>query len=479
MGSEAFTHPPSSDPRADTDCPRARESALFRPLEIRRRARLRTEGMGKEIAIVGTGISGLGAAWALSADHGLTVYESADRIGGHSNTVEVDTPQGPVPVDTGFIVYNEVTYPNLTRLFRTLNVPTQASDMSFAFSVDRRFEYAASMAGVLAAPRNLGKARFLRMLIDIDRFRRTGARLVARSDETIDELMRRNGYSAGFLTDYLYPMTGAIWSTSLDGIGQFPALPILRFLHNHGLIEIAGRPTWRSVTGGSREYLRRLTTVFADVVRLESPVTRVTRAGGRVLVESRGERKMFDQVILATHSDQALQILGEDATQAERSALAAIRYQPNLAVLHSDPRLMPNNRRVWSSWNAMTSGEPTVESASVTYWMNRLQSLKTDLPLFLSLNPLREPDTALTHGTFRYAHPQFDIGAVRAQRALAGIQGLNNTWFAGAYLGYGFHEDGLQSGLNVAAALGSPAPWHGTFDQVSSAPMVADLEEAA
>jgi uncharacterized protein len=449
-------------------------------LEIRGRGQLRTVGMGQEIAIVGTGISGLGAAWALSADHNLTVYESTDRIGGHTNTVEVETPQGPVAVDTGFIVYNEVTYPNLTRLFRALDVPTQASDMSFAFSVDRRFEYAASMAGVLAAPRNLRKARFLRMLLDIDRFRRTGARLEVRSDETIGELLRRHGYSAGFLTDYLYPMTGAIWSTSLDEIGEFPARTILRFLHNHGLIEIAGRPTWRSVIGGSREYLRRVTIGFEDEIRLASPVTRVTRAGDRVIVESREESKMFDQVILATHSDQALQILGEDATQQERSALAAIRYQPNLAVLHSDPRLMPANRRVWSSWNAMTTeSEAKVGSASVTYWMNRLQSLKTDLAVFVSLNPLREPDPALIHGTFRYAHPQFDLGVVRAQKTLAGIQGRNNTWFAGAYLGYGFHEDGLQSGLNVAAALGSPAPWHGTFDQVSSAAMVADLEEAA
>ncbi len=434
--------------------------------------------MGIEIAIVGTGISGLGAAWALSAEHSLTVYESADRIGGHSNTVEVDTPQGPVPVDTGFIVYNEVTYPNLTRLFQTLNVPTQASDMSFAFSVDHGLEYAASLAGALAAPRNLLKTRFTRMLLDIDRFRRTGARLIARGDETIDELLRRNGYSTGFLSDYLYPMTGAIWSTSFDEIGQFPAVPILRFLHNHGLIEIAGRPRWRTVTGGSREYLRQLSTGFADDVRLKSAVTKVTRAGDRVIVESRGERKTFDQVVLATHSDQALQILGEDATRRERSALGAIRYQPNLAVLHSDPRLMPGNRRVWSSWNAMTSqSEPMVGPASVTYWMNRLQSLKTDMPLFLSLNPLRDPDPVLTHGTFRYAHPQFDIDALRAQRALAGIQGRNNTWFAGAYLGYGFHEDGLQSGLNVAAALGCPAPWHGTFDQVSSA--AVDVEEAA
>jgi hypothetical protein len=200
----------------------------------------------------------------------------------------------------------------------------------------------------------------------------------------------------------------------------------------------------------------------------------VTRAGGKVVVVSRGEPKTFDQVILATHSDQALQILGEDATQQERSALAAIRYRPNLAVLHSDPRLMPSNRRVWSSWNAMAfESEAKIGSASVTYWMNRLQSLKTDLPLFVTLNPLQEPDPALTHGTFRYTHPQYDLGVVAAQGTLAGIQGMNNTWFAGAYLGYGFHEDGLQSGLNVASALGSAAPWHGTFDQVSSATLEA------
>jgi uncharacterized protein len=448
-------------------------------IEIRGRVRLRTEGMGHDIAIVGTGISGLGAAWALSTDHNLTIYESSDRIGGHTNTVEVGTPQGPVAVDTGFIVYNEVTYPNLTRLFGVLGVPTQASDMSFAYSAHREFEYAASMSGVLAAPRNLGKARFRRMLLDIDRFRRTGARLEAGRDETIGELLSRHGYSAGFLGDYLYPMTGAIWSTSPDEIGDFPARTILRFLHNHGLIEIVGRPMWRSVSGGSREYLKPLIAGFEDAIRLDSPVDRVTRAAGQVIVESKRESKMFDQVILATHSDQALQILGEDATQQERAALAAIRYQPNLAVLHSDPRLMPRNRRVWSSWNAMGfGGEGNIASASVTYWMNRLQNLKTDLPLFVTLNPLQDPDPSLTHGTFRYAHPQYDLGVVGAQETLAGIQGRNNTWFAGAYLGYGFHEDGLQSGLNVAAALGSPAPWYRTFEQVSSATLDAEREAA-
>jgi predicted NAD/FAD-binding protein len=373
-------------------------------------------------------------------------------------------------VDTGFIVYNEVTYPNLTRLFRILDVPTEDTDMSFALSDDRGLEYAASLGGMLAAPHNLGKRSFLRMLRDIDRFRRTAALLDPRDGETIDGLLRRHSYSDEFLADYLYPLTGAIWSTSSGHIGDFPAATILRFLHNHGLIEIAGRPRWRTVTGGSREYLRRLTRPFSRHIRVTSPVSRVINLGNRVVVESGGERQTFDHVILATHSDQALRILGEDATEMERHALSSIRYQPNRAVLHSDPELMPNNHRVWSSWNAMTSRVGrTAGLASVTYWMNRLQRLGTDLPIFVSLNPSQEPDPDRTHGVFNYAHPQFDHEAIGAQRVIASIQGHRNIWFAGAYLGYGFHEDGLQSGLNVAAALGSPAPWHGTFEPVSSA----------
>jgi predicted NAD/FAD-binding protein len=435
--------------------------------------------VGQEIAIVGTGVSGLGAAWALSADHQLTIYEAAPRMGGHINTVDVSTGQETVAVDTGFIVYNEVTYPNLTRLFDLLGVATQESDMSFALSLDRSFEYGASVGGVLSAPRNLLRPRFLGMLGDIDRFRRTGARLDPGPDETIDSLLRRNGYSEAFRRDYLYPMSGAIWSTSLDGIGAYPAATILRFLHNHGLIEIAGRPRWRTVTGGSRQYLDRMTQDLSPHVRLSTPVTSVIRAGSRVVVETEGGRESFDHVILATHSDQALRILGEDATDQERAALSSIRYQPNRAVLHSDPRLMPRHRRVWASWNAMTTRNgPAASPASVTYWMNRLQDLKTDLPIFVSLNPHEEPNPALTHGTFAYAHPQFDYDAIRGQRLVAAIQGQRNTWFAGAYLGYGFHEDGLQSGLNVAAALGCPAPWQGTFQPISSATIGAEMAPA-
>jgi predicted NAD/FAD-binding protein len=349
--------------------------------------------------------------------------------------------------------------------------------MSFAFSVDRGFEYAASLTGMLAEPLNLAKPRFLGMLRDINRFRRIGASLQPTRDETIDELLRRHGFSAAFLEDYLFPMTGAIWSTSLGEIGDFPARSILTFLHNHGLIEIAGRPRWRTVTGGSREYLKRLITGFSDVIRAGSEVRRVIRSGAGVTVETRDDRSHFDQVIIATHSDQARRILGDDATDQERSALEVIDYRPNLAVLHSDPHLMPRNGRLWSSWNAMTSAEGRGGPASVTYWMNRLQSLKTEIPLFVSLNPLRDPDPALTHGTFAYAHPQFDLRTPGAQRAIAAIQGQNHTWFAGAYLGYGFHEDGLRSGLEVAASLGSPAPWQGTLQRAAS--VMRDELEAA
>jgi len=426
--------------------------------------------VGQRIAIIGSGISGLGAAWALHRDTQITVFEADDRIGGHSNTVDVETPRGVIAVDTGFIVYNQVTYPHLTRLFTALGVVTQPGDMSFAFSLGRRLEYAASLSGILAQPSNLARSGFRRMLLDIERFRRIGAWLSPLDGEVIGDLLERHGFSEQFLNHYLYPMTGAIWSASRDEISRYPAASLLRFLANHGLIEIVGRPRWRTVTGGSRSYVARLTAGFSDRIRTGHPVAQVVRAGGEVLVESNGVVETFDQVILATHSDQALRILGEDATDRERSLLDGIRYQSNLAILHSDPRLMPRNRRVWSSWNAMVDeSDGSNEVASVTYWMNRLQDFDSSMPVFVSLNPVEEPDPELIHGRFEYAHPQFDRRALAAQRGISALQGQNNTWFAGAYLGYGFHEDGLQSGLSVAAALGCPAPWEGAFQPMSSA----------
>lgn len=429
--------------------------------------------MGQRIAIIGSGISGLGAAWALNEDNEITIFEADERIGGHSNTVDVTTDDGVTSVDTGFIVYNEVTYPNLTRLFATLGVATDPSDMSFSFSRDRHFEYGASLGGIMAKPSNLLRPRFVRMLVEIDRFRRTGADIDPGPEETIQELLDRHGFGPGFRDDYLYPMTGAIWSSSNDMISAYPARAIMAFLHNHGLVEIVGRPKWRTVSGGSRSYVDRLISGFRDKIVTGTPVDRVVRTKDQASVIAGGSTTSFDQVIFATHSDQAMDILGADATEAERRLLGGLRYQANSAVLHSDPALMPAKRSVWAAWNAISrSDHQTSGVASVTYWMNRLQELGRAPELFVSLNPIDEPDPRLTHARFDYSHPLFDSAAIASQQGISTIQGENNTWFAGAYLGYGFHEDGLQSGLNVAAALGSPAPWHGSFEPVSSARLV-------
>ena len=424
--------------------------------------------VARTIAIIGAGISGLGAAWALHRDSDIRVYESEERLGGHSNTVDVVGSDGVTQVDTGFIVYNEHTYPNLTRLFSVLGVPTEASDMSFSFGREGGLTYGASAKGILSRPSNLISPRFLRMVRDIIRFRSVGRNSDPEPMETIGQWLQRHGFSEGFSDDYLYPMTGAIWSASRDTIDQYPAASLLAFLRNHGLIGVSDRPQWRTVTGGSRNYVGRLVSGYADRITTGTRVERVERESDRVTVTSGGTRHLFDEVVLACHSDQALQILGPDASAEERRLLGSIRYQPNQVILHSDRALMPRDRRLWSSWNA-TGQSHGGALASVTYWMNRLQNLTCDQDFFVSVNPLRPPRPGLVHSHFEYAHPVFDRAAIVAQRGLADIQGRNRTWFAGAYLGYGFHEDGLQSGLNVAAALGSPAPWHGAFTPVSSA----------
>lgn len=429
--------------------------------------------MRQNIAIVGTGISGLGAAWALHEDHDLTIFEADSRIGGHSNTVDVDIDGTNVAVDTGFIVYNEVTYPNLTRLFDHLGVPTEPSDMSFSCMIDGELEYGASLRGILAHPTNLLRRDFRSMLADIARFRRVAADLQPSPEQTIGELLATEKFSDAFGEQYLYPMTAAIWSARTNDMRGFPARSILRFLANHGLIEIVGRPKWRTVTGGSRSYVELLTSGFAESIQVSSPVTSITRTGSSVIVQTPRGVESFDHVVLATHSDQALAILGSDASPAERELLGAIGYEPNRAILHSDPSLMPESRAVWSSWNtSVRPGANHRDVASLTYWMNRLQNLETQTPVLVTLNPTVDPDPSLTHASFDYAHPQFSLEAIEAQAEMGRIQGVGNTWFAGAYTGYGFHEDGLQSGLNVAAALGSPAPWAGTFEPMSSSPSI-------
>lgn len=430
-----------------------------------------------KIAIVGTGITGLGAAWLLQPHHDIVVYEQDGRIGGHSHTV--DAPVGPngstVPIDTGFIVFNERTYPNLIALLAHLNVP--ATDTSMSFSVSARngaLEYAGtSICHLYAQPANLLRPRHHRMVSDILRFYRQAPALLAamrddRDSPSLEAYLSANGYGDGFVYDHLLPMGAAIWSTTVAEMMRFPATSFIRFFQNHGLLKVRDRPQWRTVRGGSRAYVNRLATALAGKLRISAGVSQITRTGPCVSVrDNSGHVEIFDHVILACHADQALSLLG-DATSDEHTVLDAFRYEPNKVVLHTDRRLMPRRSGVWSSWNYL-SHRTSVDEArvSVTYWMNRLQNLQSARDTFVTLNPLREPDENSTIATFDYDHPQFDHAAIVAQKRLGAMQGTRRTWFCGSYCGYGFHEDGLASGLAVAEALGARRPW--TVNEVSPA----------
>jgi predicted NAD/FAD-binding protein len=408
-----------------------------------------------DIAVIGTGIAGMSAAWLLAGNHHVTVYERADRPGGHSNTVEVEGPVGPVAVDTGFIVYNEPAYPNLTALFRHLGVATTPSDMSFAVSLrNGELEYGGTdLRGLFAQRRNLLRPRFWRMIRDLLRFYREAPRdrPTLPADLTLRGYLEDRGYGPALAQDHLLPMAAAIWSTPAGAAGDQPAANFIRFCENHGLLQVSDRPVWRTVTGGSRRYVERLTASYRDAIRLNCGARRVQRLTDGVLVVD------HDHVVIAAHADQALALLA-DPTPAEAALLGAIRYGANTAVLHTDASLMPHRRAVWSSWNYL--GGDADDRPSVTYWMNRLQGLSAVGPLFVSLNPRRPPDPALVLRTENYAHPILDTAAAAAQRRLWSLQGVQRTWFCGAWFGAGFHEDGLQSGLAVAEQLGGVRrPW--------------------
>ncbi len=415
------------------------------------------------VAVIGSGVSGLSAALRLQAHHDVVLYESDARAGGHANTVDVQLDGIRAPVDTGFLVYNERTYPHLIALFKELGVPEAPTDMSFAASIGpHQFEWCGSnIPALFAQPSNLFRPSFWRMLRDILRFNREATALAttedaqARLDEPLERFLERERYSDEFRDGYLLPMAAAIWSCSTATMTKFPLGSFVRFFHNHGLLQVEGRPRWMTVPGGSREYVSRILARLKDV-RLAEPVQSIVRrpggAGGTVTVQSLNAIEHFDQVVLACHSDQALGLL-TDASDDERAVLGAIRYQPNRALLHTDIGLMPARRRAWAAWNYLSDGRAGAPSVSVTYWLNRLQPLPFRTPVFVSLNPLREPDPSTLIQEFAYAHPIFDLAAGRAQRKLKAIQGRNHTWFAGAWTGYGFHEDGLRSGLEVAAAL--------------------------
>lgn len=409
------------------------------------------------IAVVGSGVSGLSAAWLLSQRHRVTMFEADSRLGGHSNTVLADG----VPVDTGFIVFNERTYPNLTALLRHLDVPTRETVMSFAVSLDHgKLEYAGDLRGLFAQRSNLVSPRFWSMLRDVARFYKAAPRdLPELGALGLGDYLDGLGCGSAFREDHLYPMAAAIWSTPVKDIPHHPAAAFIRFFENHGLLQFRERPRWRTVDGGSTEYVKRISAPFADRVRLSTPVRQIRRLGDWVEIDTGHGWERFDHVVIAAHADDALGLLA-DPDAMESKLLSAFPYRRNEAVLHCDPALMPRRRKVWSAWNYAAERGGGEQQLSVTYWMNRLQNLPTNRDLFVTLNPLTEPDPAHVFWRGTYHHPVFDAQAGAAQGRLWALQGRRNTWFCGAWFGAGFHEDGLQSGLAVAEQLGGlRRPW--------------------
>ncbi|WP_336814453.1 NAD(P)/FAD-dependent oxidoreductase [Bosea sp. MMO-172] len=440
----------------------------------------RAQGKAMRVAVIGAGISGLSAAWLLGQAHDVVLLEAMPRLGGHANTVRV---AGETAVDTGFIVYNEATYPNFIALMDHLRVATQPTEMSFAVSLDGgRLEYSGtSVTGLFAQRSNLVRPRFWAMLQGITRFYRDASRDAVAGGAagvSLGDYLAAGGYGAAFRDDHLLPMAAAIWSAPCAEILSYPAAAFLRFHHNHGLLQLTDRPVWRTVTGGSSTYVQKLRTGFSGEVRAGSPVRQVRRGTNAVDLTGDGWTETFDQVVFATHADQTLAMLA-DPGPGEIEALGAFRYSRNRAVLHGDTALMPKRRRAWASWNHIGHRAQPDSACAVTYWMNRLQGLPDERPFFVTLNPpdmLRE-ETVLHEEI--YEHPLFDAAALEAQERLWSLQGVRRSWFCGAYFGSGFHEDGLQAGLAVAEALGGVRrPWQ-VRDESGRIPIASRPELAA
>lgn len=448
----------------------------------------------QRIAVVGSGISGMASAWLLSQHHDVTVYEKANRFGGHSHTVDVVVNGRSTAVDTGFIVYNEACYPNLSALFRHFDVATRATDMSLAISFDAgRFEYGGDNLNTLFAQRrNLVRPRFWAMLRDLVRFYREAPRHLGHFDGlSIGDWLTRQRFGAAFRDDHLLPMAASIWSASPSQLLDYPAEAFVQFCENHGLLRFSGRPQWRTVSGGSIEYVKKLTAGYRPARGSDGTATRTAGADGvapirvlsgaasiarltavgqsRPIVAIRcvdGSVEHFDAVVMASHADETLALL-DDPSDDEHALLQTFRYADNRVLLHSDTTLMPQRRNIWSSWNYLGSRHATSPTLCLTYWMNRLQHLDNALPLFVTLNPARDPQAGLLHKALHYRHPIFNVQTLAAQQQLWTLQGRRATWFCGAYFGAGFHEDGLQAGLHVAEALGGVArPWQ--VDHASS-----------
>jgi predicted NAD/FAD-binding protein len=414
------------------------------------------------VAIVGTGISGMGAAALLHPTHDITVYEKAAEIGGHTRTRNINYNGRTIAVDTGFIVFNYQNYPNLSAMFKHYQVPVEKSDMTFAVTMDDgAFEWGAKNLNALFGQRsNLLNPRFLRMIADVLHFFMRAPSFVERHPQlTLKQMLDKMGLGEWFVKYYILPMGGAIWSCPLDTILSFPALDFVRFFKAHGLMSPIGQPQWYTVTGGSQEYVKRLTAPYANRIRTNCGATAITRNGNKVSVQdARGETREYDHVVLACHGDEALALL-KDASLEERSVLGAFHYQKNRAFLHKDVRIMPKRRRCWASWVYHSDKGRKDETIPVTYWMNLLQNIDNDYPLFVTLNPIKPIAPEHIFDEHEFEHPVYTIEAMQSQKLIHSLQGKRNTWFCGAHLRNGFHEDGLASAVAVAERMGIKKPW--------------------
>jgi predicted NAD/FAD-binding protein len=422
----------------------------------------------QKIAVIGAGISGLASAYFLQRQHDVTLYEANTYLGGHTNTVEIVIDGKTLVVDTGFLVFNDKTYPNLIALFAELGIDSYGTDMSFGVSLNNgALEWAGTnLDTVFAQRKNIFSPSFLGMIKDILRFNRDAESNLQRSTESgisLGQLLVDQKYNTPFANHYLIPMAAAIWSSSPKDILDFPARTFLRFCINHALLQVNDRPQWRTVQNGARSYVRKIAETLQDI-RLNNPVSSVTRNDQGVVVTSNGNSEEFDQVIFATHAPDTLRMLA-DASAAELALLSKVRYQPNTAYLHTDSTLLPRSKKVWSAWNyigtsadaSSTSGSP--QSVCVSYLLNQLQRLDTETPVIVTLNPTHQPRQESVFAQFEYDHPVFDQSAIDSQTNLSSIQGTNKTWFAGAWTGYGFHEDGLKSALRVVKQFDMGPAW--------------------